>query len=214
MSSIRAFVVPALVGALVAVPVALFAPPLNVFVDGTVASAPAVNANFQILSDRIAALEGGSGMPSGTILPRGTATVPTGFLACEGQSLLRADYPALFGAIGTSFGAVDATHFNLPDLRGRFLRGADASSGRDPDAAARTACLAGGSSGASVGSCQADMFRSHTHDHIRYAQTTSTGPYSYPPQGNLNVGQVAQTSASGGNETRPLNVAVAFIIKT
>src|SRR6266487_3808433 len=44
---------------------------------------------------------------------------PPGTLFCDGSSLLRADYPALFIVIGTTFGSVDGTHFTLPDLRNR-----------------------------------------------------------------------------------------------
>jgi microcystin-dependent protein len=42
----------------------------------------------------------------------------------DGSSLLRASYPDLFGKIGTTYGAVDGTHFTLPNLKdtGRFIR--------------------------------------------------------------------------------------------
>lgn len=58
-------------------------------------------------------------------LPWPTATAPSGWLLCYGQSLLRTDYAALFAVIGTTFGSVDGTHFTLPDLRGRVPAGAD-----------------------------------------------------------------------------------------
>jgi microcystin-dependent protein len=47
----------------------------------------------------------------------------TGWLLCDGRSVLRATYPDLFAVIGTTFGAVDGTHFTLPDYRGRALVG-------------------------------------------------------------------------------------------
>lgn len=52
-------------------------------------------------------------------LPYAGSTVPSGWLECNGASLLRTDYPALFTAIGTTWGSVDGTHFTLPDMRGR-----------------------------------------------------------------------------------------------
>lgn len=52
-----------------------------------------------------------------------TGTAPAGWLLCQGQSLLRASFPALFAVIGVVYGAVDGTHFTLPDLRGRFPLG-------------------------------------------------------------------------------------------
>jgi len=52
------------------------------------------------------------------------ASLPGGWLLCDGSSLLRASYPALFAAIGTVHGAADGTHFSLPDLRDKFIVGA------------------------------------------------------------------------------------------
>lgn len=46
-----------------------------------------------------------------------------GWLLCNGDSLLRTDYPALFAELGTQWGAVDSTHFNIPDYRGRSPMG-------------------------------------------------------------------------------------------
>ena len=62
--------------------------------------------------------------PVGSIQAYGGATSPQGWLLCQGQSLLRTDYPELFAVIGTSFGSVDSTHFNIPDLRDKFPEGA------------------------------------------------------------------------------------------
>ena len=44
-----------------------------------------------------------------------------GWLKCDGRSLSRTTYAALFAVIGTSFGNVDGNSFNLPDCRGRVL---------------------------------------------------------------------------------------------
>lgn len=45
------------------------------------------------------------------------ATPPTGWLICNGQSLLRSIYAELFALLGTTYGAADGTHFSLPDYR-------------------------------------------------------------------------------------------------
>lgn len=59
-----------------------------------------------------------------------SAAVPSGWLLCGGQLLLRADYPDLFAAIGTTYDStVDGTHFRLPDLRGRVPAGNDVDLG-------------------------------------------------------------------------------------
>jgi microcystin-dependent protein len=58
-------------------------------------------------------------LPAGIVMDYAGSSVPTGWLECDGSSLLRADYAALFTAIGTTWGSVDGTHFTLPDFRGR-----------------------------------------------------------------------------------------------
>lgn len=62
-------------------------------------------------------------MPAGAVIPYAGAAAPTGFLMCDGSSQVRATYPDLFTAIGTVFGAVDGSHFTLPDMRGRVAAG-------------------------------------------------------------------------------------------
>lgn len=62
--------------------------------------------------------------PTGLMLPFAGSAAPTNWLLCDGASLLRADYPDLFTVIGTTFGSVDGTHFNVPDSRGRSMVGA------------------------------------------------------------------------------------------
>lgn len=65
--------------------------------------------------------------PIGTIISSGAAwdNPPAGYLFCGGQAISRVTYAALFAVIGTTFGAGDgSTTFNVPELRGEFLRGA------------------------------------------------------------------------------------------
>lgn len=73
-----------------------------------------------------------SGVPVGAIMDWGVGSAPTGWLLCQGQSLLISSYPALFSAIGGAFGQVDGNHFSVPDLRGLVTAGWDqgAASGR------------------------------------------------------------------------------------
>jgi microcystin-dependent protein len=56
-----------------------------------------------------------------------TNVAPAGYLICDGSSLDRTTYAALFAVLGTTWGSVDGTHFNLPDLRQRFPLGKAAS---------------------------------------------------------------------------------------
>jgi microcystin-dependent protein len=148
-------------------------------------------------------------VPAGAISMYGGTTAPTGYLLCNGASVLRSDYPTLFAAISTAFGAADGTHFNVPDMRGIFPRGVDGGAGNDPDRASRTAAKTGGATGDNVGSAQADAFKAHIH----YAGSDSgvqSGPGSPELDSSANT---HATTSTGGSETRPKNVGVNFIIK-
>lgn len=153
---------------------------------------------------------GQSILPPGIIMPFAGTTAPVGFLVADGSAVSRTTYAALFSTIGTSFGVGNGVDtFNLPDLRGRFMRGVDGSAGRDPDKATRSATN-GGNSGNNVGSVQDDEFKSHTHSvgnntiYAGSANNSSGGDY---PNTSF------ETGARGGNETRPKNINVNFIIK-
>lgn len=67
---------------------------------------------------------GGPSMPSGVMMDFGGGTAPPGWLLCDGTSYLRTDWPGLFNAIGTTWGAADGSHFSVPDARGRAPVGA------------------------------------------------------------------------------------------
>src|SRR5210317_762338 len=61
-------------------------------------------------------LEGG--IPTATIVPWSDASVPSGFLECDGSAVSRTTYAALFAVVGTTYGTGDgSTTFNLPDLQ-------------------------------------------------------------------------------------------------
>jgi microcystin-dependent protein len=109
----------------------------------------------------------GSVIPAGTIAPFGGGTVPEGWLLCDGSTVSRTTYSALFSAVGTVHGQGNGSStFHLPDYRGRFLRGADnmgtGAAGRDPNAETRTAANTGGATGSGVGSVQADALQNIT----------------------------------------------------
>lgn len=63
----------------------------------------------------------------GEIKLTAAAAAPTGWLLCQGQTLLRSAYPALFAAIGTTYGAPSGTQFSLPNLQGKVPVGRNAA---------------------------------------------------------------------------------------
>ena len=95
-------------------------------------------------------------------------------------------------------------------MRGKFPRGVDNGAGNDPDAASRTEQAVGGNTGDAVGSIQGDAYKLHSHGNATTYNNTVSGTTkkrTYTALGD-------RTTNSGGNETRPKNVYVNFIIKT
>lgn len=71
-------------------------------------------------------------IPAGAVQYFAMNTAPSGWLKANGQAVSRTTYATLFSAIGTTFGSGDGSAtFNVPDLRGEFLRGWDDSRGID-----------------------------------------------------------------------------------
>src|SRR6056300_1607257 len=63
-------------------------------------------------------LTGIEGIPTATIVPWSSASVPSGFLECDGSAVSRTTYATLFGIVGTTYGTGDgSTTFNVPDLQ-------------------------------------------------------------------------------------------------
>lgn len=155
-------------------------------------------------------------IPPGTIAFWPGPVIPTGWLECNGSSVLRATYPALFAAIGTTYGAGDgSTTFLLPETRGEFPRFYDNGRGVDP--------------GRAFGSAQAQEIQSHAHGvtdpghgHL-YSGGEQLGGFAIGGSGIASSapGTKATTqsttgitvNAAGGAETRPRNVAFFGIIK-
>jgi microcystin-dependent protein len=161
-----------------------------------------------------------NGVPVGTIISyagstlQGYAGVNWDF--CDGGTLSRTAYPELFNAIGTMWGSGDgSTTFNVPDLRGMFMRGWSAGMGTDPDRTSRTALYKGGNTGDAVGSYESDDLKSHSHNYNQFNQVSDTwSGGGHASNGDGTGGNVGATSGgTGGNETRPKNVSVMYIIK-
>ncbi|HDQ1435039.1 TPA: phage tail protein, partial [Escherichia coli] len=130
----------------------------------------------------------GSALPVGVPVPWPSATPPTGWLKCNGAAFSAEEYPELAKAYPTN---------KLPDLRGEFIRGWD--DGRGVDA------------GRALLSAQSDLFKAHHHSFTfftGYAAGGGTGAvYDY----SGNAGR--DTGDTGGNETRPRNIAFNYIVR-
>jgi len=182
----------------------------HTFTPGTTISSSQVNENFDAAFDAVA-----KAVPPGTVMAYAASTIPEGYLLCDGSSVSRNTYANLFAAIGTTYGPGDgSTTFNLPDYRGVFLRGHHYGSTKDPDYSTRN-----------FGSEQGQQFENHVHKPVPYSNrptysdevsTTTSGlralldiPYPEYPE----ITTSDPISGSHGDETRPLNRSVSYIIK-
>lgn len=150
----------------------------------------------------IAASAAGTRVRPGIIEMFGGDTAPVGYLECDGAAVSRATYADLFTAVGTTHGVGDgATTFNVPDLRGEFVRGWD--NGRGIDAAR------------ALGSAQGDLFKAHVHSVTPPSSTDDTAAgLTSTGTGGAETITPYDTASTGGSETRPRNVALMYVIKT
>ena len=150
-------------------------------------------------------------------------TPPSGWLKANGAAVSRTTYAVLFAAIGTTFGAGDGSStFNLPDLRGEFVRGLD--DGRNVDGGRR------------LGTNQGDAIRNITgafdtskgswaQQFVDFAETSgafdlikgnkqwtgdpNNGGNNLPTGFKFDASRVVPTA----NENRPRNIALLACIK-
>lgn len=170
--------------------------------DGATDLPTSLDDQCRYLASFIAQLRDGAGLsaPPGVVQAFAGTTIPTNWLWCNGQAVSRTTYAALFSAIGTAYGVGDgATTFNVPDLRGTFVRGLDAGRGFDP---ARVAA-----------SLQSDALRSHTHGvtdtgHGHTASSGNAGAHGHTVNdpGHNHVWGTNDVNAGGGGSGAPRSV--------
>lgn len=172
------------------------------------------------------ALAASAGVPAGTVSWFAGSTAPTGWIIANGQSLLRAAWPVLYAVIGTIYGYADSTHFNVPDLRGEFVRGLDGGRNIDPSrtlGSAQKGTLVAidlnvGSGGVVQGLTVGASIPGATAQVAIGADAYSTGDYSGVKIVSVSS-TVAMTSLPGveyarwAGAARPRNVALLPIIK-
>lgn len=126
-----------------------------------------------------------AGADVGDVKAVATEQPPFGWLKCNGEVVSRTQYPALFEAIGTRFGAGNgSTTFGLPDLRGDFVRGWDDGRGVDTDRV--------------LGSSQEEQLLSHSH----MATSSSAGVHGHAGSSSAGSGSHGHTGsavAAGGH---------------
>lgn len=112
-------------------------------------------------------------IPAGVISQYAGSTAPGGYLLCTGQSLVAADYPALFAAIGYTYGGSGA-NFSLPNMQGRVPVGSGSIT--DPNSNSQTFTL-GGASGELSHKLTTAELASHTH--IQNSHNHTQDPHTH-----------------------------------
>ena len=152
----------------------------------------------------------------GSIKPFGGATIPSGWILCDGSAISRTTYAALFSIISTGFGVGDgSTTFNVPNGQGVFLRGAGSQT-------INTRSKGGGT----LGDTNEDQSQDHKHNYnpgAAYNIVPSGGVYTawtadagsaIATQG---IGNPTTNGTNGtprtGTTTEPSSIDINYIIK-
>jgi len=157
-------------------------------------------------------LTGIEGIPTATIVPWSSASVPTGFLECNGQAVSRSTYSALFAIIGTTYGAGDgASTFAVPDLQDNVAVGKSNNKSLASTGGANTvAVVASGNVGGSTANATLSSSQLASHSHVTsFSATSSVGS---PPGLSVNrtgtLNKTSQNTGSGGGHSH--NMSATF----
>jgi microcystin-dependent protein len=185
---------------------------IKTYIDAAIAAELATRAAADIaLGNQISTF--GLPVPPGVILYHAGSTAPNGYLICDGSLVGKNQYSALYlalGGVNSPYGQ-SSVSFNLPDLRGEFIRGFDAGRGIDANRV--------------LASVQSSQNLAHNHgmagdDQLSFGAGTagwpgtSRGAIPYDARSVYGGGaQIWNTTSDGETESRPRNVALLPIIK-
>ena len=185
--------------------------PTEVTIDGEPLTT--VLTNFQNSLDSLTSMIGGDtasslDMPLGTILPFASESVPTGWMLCDGREIAIEEYQGLYDLIGTTYGAGDsafwaqvffpATTFNIPDLRGRTIIGANDMGGEQSDILAIHQAAIGQVGGEELHQLTEEEMPSHSHDFPVW--NGAGGEVNNKSSNQNNPAGSFQTSTAGGDQ--------------
>ena len=147
-------------------------------------------------------LTGIEGIPTATIVPWSSASVPSGFLECDGSAVSRTTYATLFGIVGTTYGSGDgSTTFNVPDLADNVPVGKSNNKALASTGGANTVTSTGNVGGSTANATlSTPQLASHSHS----SGANPGGGYSNDggPEGrNSNTG----SSGSGGGHSHNMS---------
>jgi microcystin-dependent protein len=145
-------------------------------------------------------LTGIEGIPTATIVPWSSASVPSGFLECDGSAVSRSTYSALFAIVGTTYGAGDgASTFNLPDLQDNVAMGKSGTKALASTGGANTVSItATGNVGGSTANATISTSQLASHSHsVPTVSPTNPGSNIVANQSG-NAGSKGTTNTGSG----------------
>jgi microcystin-dependent protein len=171
-----------------------------------------------------------SAVPSGSVMAYAGSAAPSGWLLAFGQAVSRTTYADLFTAIGTTYGTGDgSTTFNLPDLRGRAVRGVDNMGGTAANRVTSggsgiTGTTLGASGGAETVTLTTAQMPAHNHAFnnltFRYGTTGTGGSFGTVVDGggSSRTGtandSIGNTGTGGAHNNTGPTIMLNYIIKT
>ena len=186
------------------------------------------NTDFTALSGRVSTVEtalpgkaaSADAVQPGTVQAFAGAAenIPSGYLLCNGATISRTDYAALYAAIGTTYGNGDgSTTFNLPDFRGKFLRGyLDGTSAALGTAQGDAIRNIQGTVGNILSAYTADYNMTTWNGAMRHLGTVAGPKIVGSDDTQVAVANIlfdASQTVPTATENRPANYAVNYIIK-
>ena len=179
-----------------------------------------------------ASIQGLVGITTGSVIPWSDASIPSGFLECNGAAVSRSTYATLFATIGTTYGSGNgSTTFNLPDFQDNVVMGKSPNKALASTGGANTVSSTGNVPG-NLGNTTISTPLLPSHNHPAPGNATNQnvyalnpGPPSNPyPRGNSNTSNSGGGGAHShglsanftGNATSVLQpyITVIYIIKT
>jgi microcystin-dependent protein len=167
-------------------------------------------------------LTGIEGIPTATIVPWSSASVPTGFLECNGQAVSRSTYSALFAIVSTTYGTGDGSStFNVPDLQDNVAMGKSGTKALASTGGANTVANTGnvgtninvtGNVGGNTANATLSTAQMPSHSHIQKNSPGQGNPSSgaflrqnYAGASNNNTNVSTHTDGSGTGHSHTMS---------
>ena len=145
-------------------------------------------------------LTGIEGIPTATIVPWSSASVPSGFLECNGQAVSQSTYADLFAIIGTTYGDPGGGNFNVPDLQDNVAVGKSPGKALASTGGANTVANSGNVGGSTANATlSTGQLASHSHPGGGNAGPPGAGPSGVVPRRFFIPASTGNTGSGGGH---------------